>query len=134
MTVTEKAFVGLTVESKSLSEEQLRSRENMKNLCREYNDSADRLKERVDELKARLDSMPLSERKKAEKRIEVLEQEIRESRRTGADAGGFYLPGHRFLPHQNKIAYHRIICYSKENGIFVLVSFPRLHLWQVRNI
>lgn len=85
-----------------LPKDKLRSQEDMKNLCKEYNDSADKLEQRVKELKALLDVMPLAERKIAERRIAILEQEIRESRRTGADAGSFYLPGHRFLPHQNK--------------------------------
>lgn len=89
-----------------LSEDKLRSQENMKNLCKEYNESADKLEKRVAELKTLLSVMPLAERKIAEQRIAVLEQEIRESRRTGADAGGFYLPGHRFLPHQNKSAIY----------------------------
>lgn len=87
-----------------LTSEEIRSRENMERLGREYSESADRLKERVDQLKSRLDVMPLEERKRAELRIALLEQEIRETRRTGAEAGGFYKPGHRFLPRQNRSA------------------------------
>ena len=100
MTLTERAFAGINTES--LTDEQLRSRENMKALCEEYTASADKLRARIAELKGNLDTMPLRERKLAEKRIALLEQEIRECLKTGAEAGGFYLPGHRFLPRQSK--------------------------------
>ena len=46
--------------------------------------------------------MPLCERRRAELRIALLEQEVRESRRTGAEAGSFYTSGHRFLTKQNR--------------------------------
>ena len=95
MTITEKAFIGLT-------DEQVRSRENMKALSDEYTASADKLRQRIELLKSKLDTMPLKERKLAEKRIELLQQEIRETLRIGSEAGNYYLPGHRFLPRQSK--------------------------------
>lgn len=104
MTLTEKAFSGLNPEA--LTNDQLRSRESMKALGDEYTASADKLRERIELLKSRLDTMPLKERKLAEKRIELLQQEIRETLRTGSEAGNYYLPGHRFLPRQSKNAVY----------------------------
>lgn len=66
-----------------LSPEQIRSRENMARLGREYHESADKLKERVIFLKEMMKIMPQADRKIVEARIALLEQEIRESKRTG---------------------------------------------------
>ena len=85
-----------------LTEEEIKSRENMSNLGKEYLASAQMLKERAEQLKRQLDVMPLCDRKRAELRIALIEQEIRETKRIGAEASGFYESGHRFLPKQNK--------------------------------
>lgn len=87
-----------------MTAQELRSRENMEKLGREYLRSAELLKGRIEQLKKGLDGMPLRERKQAELRIATLEQEMRDARRTGDEVGAFYLPGHRFLPRQKKSA------------------------------
>lgn len=92
----------LMEERRSLSPEEVRSRENMKRLGREYHESAERLRERIAFLREMIKVMTPGERKVVEARIALLEQELRECHRTGNEAGSFYLPGHRFLPKPKK--------------------------------
>ena len=78
----------------------VQSRERMEKLGREYADSAEALKNRIDELTRIAAKMPTGERRLIERRIDLLKTEMREARRTGLEAAAFYLPGHRFLPRQ----------------------------------
>lgn len=78
----------------------------MQKLGKEYADSAQRLKARLDELKAIVHKLPPSERAKVEQRIALLETEIRQTRSIGAEAAAFYLPGHRFLPRRGSAPYY----------------------------
>jgi len=87
-----------------LSPEQIRGREDMARLGREYRASADKLYERLHELREKLLTAPPEEKKMIKARLALLEREMYDTRRIGADAETFYLPGHRFLPHGNKSA------------------------------
>ena len=78
----------------------------MQALGKEYSDSAQRLKARLSELKAIVHKLPTSERLKVERRIALLETEIRQTRLIGGEAAAFYLPGHRFLPRQSSAPYY----------------------------
>ncbi len=97
-----KEYIVTVYGQRDLTEAEIRSRENMRRLAEEYIDSSDMLKERIKTLQSGLECMPLCERRRAELRIALLEQEVRESRRTGAEAGSFYTSGHRFLTKQNR--------------------------------
>ena len=88
------------------------SRARMEKLGKEYTESVEQLRNRVQELRMLTGLLTLSakERKLIERRIELLEKEIREARRTGSEAAGFYLPGHRFLPMESKAQRSRYVC------------------------
>ena len=84
--------------SQKRAQELMESKMAMERLGKEYLASADALRARIEQLRSTLDKLPASEKRGVERRIALLEQEIRDAKRIGADAAGFYLPGHRFLP------------------------------------
>jgi len=84
----------------------------MEKLGREYAESVEQLKNRVQELRALSEvlTLPAGDRKVIDQRIELLEKEIREARQTGSEAAAFYLPGHRFLPMERRSQRGGYIC------------------------
>ena len=99
-------------ETGMLSPEQVKGREDMARLGQEYRRSADKLQSRLAELKSALLFAPPKERKMIKARIALLEREMYDARKIGADAETFYLPGHRFLPRGSKTAMQtgRYVC------------------------